>query len=167
MTSDYLLFRGAAETHERLAALTGCPEHMALAQELRRRAVDVRLGSLHPPQKCVECRFTIDPDEMQCRHCGRARQGVRLTREQVENLARFFHGYEGSAEKIEASQRAHLERRRGKRAVRRRGQFAGEGCVTTWADKVGVDPSTLRARAKRLGSLRAAVEHYSSGAWGK
>ncbi len=137
-------------------------------QSSRRSDATARQAALHPPQKCIECGHTIAPEQMQCPRmgCGRARQGVQLTRAQIENLARFFQTYSmESADKIEAARRAHLERKHSGARPRRRGQFAAEGCLVTWADKVNVDPSTLRVRAKRLGSLRAAVEHYSPGAW--
>lgn len=170
MPSDYLLFRQAADDHERLATLTGCAEQMGLARELRRRAVEVRWAALHPPQKCIDCRATIAPEEMQCRHCGRARQGIRLTRDQIENLARFFQAYDFSAaQKIGLAQKRHQQayrdRRREGRAAVPHGQFRHEGSARAWAARLGIHDTTLLHHARRLGSLRAAVEHYSPGAW--
>lgn len=153
MASYYLLFRQAAADHERLATLTGCVEHMGLAQELHRRAVEVRLASNHPPQKCIECRSTIAPEEMRCRSCGRARQGVRLTRYQIENLMRFFESYDfASAERILRAQENHVAKKRAAKA-------------RAWAARIGVDDDALLKRAQALGNMRLAVESFSPGAW--
>jgi hypothetical protein len=53
--SDYLALRQAATEHERLALLSGCTEHIAMALDLRRRAVDLRLGSHRPRRSKTWC----------------------------------------------------------------------------------------------------------------